>query len=553
MDAALTIENPSSSAAPASESELSPEPSGEVRFVAQDQFAAQVSDLRARGALVVNVGLYGAKRGSFADHAEAAVEEVLRGRGAGAQGLGSEAEPCALLSDQLFRARRLGFRGLALLIPTLKPLTTRLGAIDATDAEHVRFLYHATKDRPLVLVLPEEERCLPVFARTVPLEDHLDPLEAVEHDDDHEEAIAAEEPESPEPAPVKFEALDLDEADSDAEAEDHAISSPPSFIPDPVDAALAEVVIPSQPAVSIQPIHVISTSPPPALPPPPPSPTEDTATPDPTDGRWKSWVTALAAARGPQTLASFERLFAQSYLPLATAIDSGLHEPKARLAREEFAKNFARAYGESCPTFALTGKRPKMVLDAYDIASKMARAHGARTTHLLLVDGMRYDVAARVVGSVLENLSGRASLVDRVTIFSALPTTTSRQLETLARGPLSLGTPSETDRDEGPIRDRTAETVRRLKVGSRDVFKLDLLEARLKNAHGHAMDSLAAIEDECTAAIVKHARTLPPRTLLLVFGDHGFRFDDAGIAVQGSASPEEVILSAYGLLVGELH
>lgn len=551
MDAALSTQSPANPAAVSepspspSPSNALPEPGGEVRFVAQDQFAAQVTELRARGALVVSVGLYGAKRGSFAEHTEAAVEEVLRGKGAGARGLGSEDEPCAVLSDQLFRARRLGFRGLALLVPTLKPLVARLGAIDATDAEHVRFLYHATKDRPLVLVLPEEERCLPVFARTVPLEDHLDPLEAVEHDEADDEAMSVEAPEPSEPPPVRFEALDLDEQDSDAEAEDHAISSPPSMIPDPIEAALAEVVIPSQPAVSIQPIHVISMAP--RMPEPEPP------RPDPTEGRWKSWVTALAAARGPQTLASFERLFAQSYLPLATAIDSGLHEPQARLAREEFAHNFARAYGESCPTFALTGKRPKMVLDAYDIASKMARAHGARTTHLLLVDGMRYDVAARVVGSVLDHLSGRASLVDRVTIFSALPTTTSRQLETLARGPLSLGSPAETDRDEGPIRDRTAETVRRLKVGSRDVFKLDLLEARLKNAQGHAMDSLAAIEDECTAAIVKHARTLPPRTLLLVFGDHGFRFDDDGMAVQGAASPEEVILSAYGLLVGELH
>lgn len=560
MDAAPSIDT-ATSTEPARETETR----GELRFVPQENLAGQVSDLRAQGSLVVSVALFGARRGSFAEKTEAAVEEALRGRGAGAQGLGAEAEPCALLSDQLFRARRLGFRGLALLVPTLKPLAARLGAIDATDAEHIRFLASATRDRPLVFVLPEEERCLPVFARTVALEDHLDPLEDVD--------LVDEDEESEEPPSVELHRVD---ADSDADCADYALTTSPSTIPDPIDEAVPEPIV-------AQPIHIIVqcdvtieaedlTPAPVAVPetvaapeavieeapvffePPAPEPRLHARAPsDPTDGRWKSWATALAAARGPQTLVSFERLFAQSYLPLATAIDSGLDEPKACAAREEFSRIFSRSYGESCPSFAVTGKRPKMVLDVYDIASKMARLHGARTTHLLLVDGMRYDVGARVITSVLEQLPGRATLVDRTTLFSALPTTTSRQLETLARGPIALGSTFEAERDEDPIRDRTAETVRRIKVGSRDVYKLDLLEARLKNAHDHAMESLAAIEDECTTAIAKHARTLAPRTLLLVFGDHGFRFDEGGAAVQGGASPEEVILSAYGLLVGELH
>ncbi len=595
MDAAPSIDHDVREAAhePSPSTPAEPAFDGEVRFVGADAFAAQVTDLRAKGALVVRVGLFGARPGTLAERAEAEVEEMLRGKGAGAPGLGAEADPCAILADQLFRARRLGFRGLALMMPALRPLALRLGALDATDAAHLRFLHDATKDRPLVLVLSEEERLLPVFARTVPLEDHLDPLvdvvdEGFEPDDellfmnevatgtptvDDDEASASNESPTP-PAGVPRES--------------EALAAAPLSIPDPLDSAVPS--IPPPPAVeltpvSVHPIHVISepeaelpepaiASAPPApdpepvraeepapepvriAPPPPPVPVDVApafvAPSDPTEGKWKTWATALTAARGPQTLAAFERLFAQSYLPLATALDAGLREPKARLAREEFAKNFARAYSESFPTFALTGKRPKLVLDAYDVAARMARLHGARTTHLLLVDGMRYDVAARVTTQVLANLSGRASLVDRITIFSALPTITARQLETLARGPISLAQQSEADDDE-PIRDRTAETVRRIKVGSRDVYKLDLLEARLKNSHDHAMSALAAIEDECTAAIVKHARTLPPRTLLLVFGDHGFRFDDEGAAVQGGATPEEVILSAYGLLVGELH
>jgi hypothetical protein len=44
-----------------------------------------------------------------------------------------------------------------------------------------------------------------------------------------------------------------------------------------------------------------------------------------------------------------------------------------------------------------------------------------------------------------------------------------------------------------------------------------------------------------------------PRTLLLVTGDHGFTIDRGGSARQGGASPEEVLVGAFALLVGETH
>ncbi|MEI7893150.1 MAG: virulence-associated E family protein, partial [Myxococcales bacterium] len=47
------------------------------------------------------------------------------------------------------------------------------------------------------------------------------------------------------------------------------------------------------------------------------------------DGSWRSWVHALAAARGPQTLAVLERLFTSAYMPLGNAIAAGLDDSRA--------------------------------------------------------------------------------------------------------------------------------------------------------------------------------------------------------------------------------
>ena len=52
---------------------------------------------------------------------------------------------------------------------------------------------------------------------------------------------------------------------------------------------------------------------------------------------------------------------------------------------------------------------------------------------------------------------------------------------------------------------------------------------------------------------------LAPRTLLLIFGDHGFRMlngpdtHTTAPATQGGASPEEVLVPAYAWLVDGVH
>jgi hypothetical protein len=219
-------------------------------------------------------------------------------------------------------------------------------------------------------------------------------------------------------------------------------------------------------------------------------------------------------------------------------------------------------YLEACPAFAATGKRPKMVLDAPDVATRMARLHGARSAQLLLVSSMRYDVGRRVKEALARRASptsrrgegARAevtmNLLDDVLLWAALPTTTSRQLDCLTRGIDALRGPLASDRELEVVRGRTTETIRRVKVGSRDVFKLDVCEARIREAGTGGPSALPKIVETLEIAIAKHASSLAHGTLLFVFGDHGFAFNSEGIAQSGGATPEEVLVPAFAILTG---
>ena len=270
---------------------------------------------------------------------------------------------------------------------------------------------------------------------------------------------------------------------------------------------------------------------------------------------WRTWTLQLAAAKGPQPLATLERLFAESYMPLCNAIARGLDDPRARAAQDEFRAGFAKSYSEAFPTLAVSAKRPRMVLDVHDVATRVARLHGARSTRLLLVDGMRWDLSRLIEQLVAGTLGPRASITDELVLWSALPTTTMRQLETIARGLDALRAPSPLDEctDVDVLRGRTSDYVRRMRVGPRELYKLDMVQARLEASGSEVLLMLPDIAEAAAQVVVRHAETLPPRTLLFVFGDHGFVVDRHGSASHGGASPEEVLCGAFGVLVGDVH
>jgi hypothetical protein len=143
-----------------------------------------------------------------------------------------------------------------------------------------------------------------------------------------------------------------------------------------------------------------------------------------------------------------------------------------------------------------------------------------------------------------------------------MPTTTVRQLETLARGVDALRAPAQNEPPTESLRGRTAEHARRLRIGSRELFKLDVVPALLAQV-ATARSSLGDVQAFTSAlprigeavgeAIVRHAASLAPRTLLYVVGDHGFTIDRRGRLDHGGAAPEEVLVPAQAWLVGDLH
>jgi hypothetical protein len=476
---------------------------GTVRFARTDERDAACRSLERAGLIVVELeGIGPSVRGRLGETIDLAIERELGARGMVGRGLvnselaGAPATSDDALSDQLHRARRGGAQGIAIVLGPLRAATGALGAIEPQDCAALRSLARATEERPLFLLLDDRDARTGGYAEPMALQ----------------QILAGER------AKVVVVAS---RAPSDVALED------PSEAPPVAAAAMV-----SESATPTPVVRAAGTD---------------------RDEPWRTWTLQLTAARGPQPLAALEKLFADSYVPLNGAIASGLDDPRARSAHDEFRNTFIKSYTDAFATFAATTKRPRMVLDVHDLANRIARLHGARSTRWLLVDGMRWDLSRLVAERVTARLGSRAVLADDLLLWSALPTTTMRQLETIARGVEALRVPDELEPDAEPPRGRTAEYIRRLRVGPREIHKLDLVESRLSAARGTVMRALPEIADATADVVARHAESLAPHTLLFVFGDHGFAIDRSGTAHQGGASPEEVLVGSFALLVGDVH
>src|SRR6185295_2469796 len=146
------------------------------------------------------------------------------------------------------------------------------------------------------------------------------------------------------------------------------------------------------------------------------------------------------------------------------------------------------------------------------------------TVQLLLVDGMRFDMGVSVHEKLRDLTGQRAACAERITVWSALPTRTAAQVELLGRGVPGLREfTGEVSEDLVVARGRKASMIRRLKTGHREVLKLDVVEARLGEPGGITPERLDGIADEVSQRIAAYFEDLQPRTLVMVFGDHGFR------------------------------
>lgn len=278
---------------------------------------------------------------------------------------------------------------------------------------------------------------------------------------------------------------------------------------------------------------------------------------------WKSWIRELESARGPKPLALIERMFVSAYTRLDAAVQRGIGDESARAALDIWRSSFSKSYTEAFDALRLRGKRPTMVLDVPELAQRVGRLHGARRVQLLLVDGMRFDLGMMVQDHLKQR--AEASLTERMLLWSALPSTTTNQLELLGKGPDGLKEMALEEEEEAPAvvaRGRAAHGLRRIRTGRRELFKLDIVESRLREAREGASGqrlraSLPGIAEDVASAVAEHFAKQAPRTLVVLFGDHGFRLhDDAPAAeevTQGGASPEEVLVPAFAWLTGAVH
>lgn len=529
-----------------------------------------------------------AARGRLALLIESAIEEALQQRGAAPPGVGASSDLDASLSDQLYRGRQVGARGLALAFGSLEGIANLAGALDAEDSAVLRWWFHAAGERPVRIALDAGDRFLGVYSAPTTLGALLQGKAYPRTETDTNDTDLRPPSPSPEvmasvqamdlsaPAPAVAEwdptpahaptglladgetdtvdavsdrELSVHEAETATPAEVEARAEAVSSAVAP-QAALEESALESD--VREAPVAVVEQPEVEPAPPIPEGPAQNT--PD-----VHRWIRELSLARGPKPLATIERMFVSAYVPLSDAVLRHCADERAQDALVQWATNFERSYRDAFEALKLRGKRPLMVLDLPDAALRIGRLHGARSVQLLLVDGMRFDLGLRIQEHLRPLLGQRAALTERLLMWSALPATTAVQLELIGRGPEGLRDPgSASPESEYPVaRGRSAATVRRVRAGAREIMKLDVVEARLSETGGPWLDRLDAIALETAEALAQHFLRLAPRTLVMVFGDHGFCIDpseqSSGAARQGGASPEEVLVPAFAWLVGDVH
>jgi hypothetical protein len=555
---------------------------GGVRFVSEDDRARALSTLEERGGL--NVLVPAPKtRGSLASRIEDEIENALARRGAppaapfAAADLGPMSDADAKLSDQIFRAKKAGFLGLVLSVDSLAFAARPTGVLESTDAAFLRFYAKAAAERPLLVLLSEDDMYLGAYGDPIPLTDAIfGELEDADGDDEEtdternvESAIAHTLP-FPEQLPLTRPFAGDSFADT---AEDDSTSTSTStqtstqtlaLSPALSDASAPTLTTSFEEMDEDEVESLLSPLPPEAevdlslnAEPEAPVTAASPSAPSLSTADLGKLVAALSASRGPQSLSTLEATFVKSYVPVDRELGMGFGDVRAKDARDEFRRGFARAYTEAFPTLAVRGRRPRMVLDAWDHAHTIAKACGARTAHILVVDAMRFDIGVMVRDELRSALDGRGGIVDESILWAALPSTTARQLETLARGKIALSSPAEDLSELDSLRGRAADEARRMRIGSRELRKLDLVISRLLTWQ-HAgergvLEIMPTVAKQAASAILRAAAELPPRALLLVTGDHGFTFDSEGHLVCGGASPEEVLVPAFACLLDELH
>lgn len=578
---------------------------GSCEFLTRTRRTERCRELAERGYIVARVTA-APPDGTLRQAVDGAVEISLALRGALPPAVDIGAPVAAAAHDQLFRMRALGAQGLCVVLPELSNLADD-GVLHGDDSETLDAWRELCTDAPVVLLFDsadcelnmlapqsiarvfsdlvpdgtvhlswaEDQRALEPDAPARPFDtscasgssqdiDIDAPLEKKAPDVDNErvgdddddprlslETIAATW--TPEPTSVAgHDSQKSHQAWHRAKASSDGAAQPARVMrKDPLEGleAIGADSPQREPLGSLfdAALHEPLTAPPPPRKPPMP---RDQA---------RAYAAELEEASGPRPVKAIEDLFRERYAPLLEAIARGLEDREAHHAVERWRSSFSRSYHDGFTALRVTGKRPTMVLDVPEVATRIGRLNGARAVQLLLVDGMRFDLGQRVHAQLCERMGELAVCVEETLLWSALPSVTPTQLRLLASGARGLRDPGpDSDREPVVQRGKSVTTLRRVRIGQRDLVKLDVVEARLREAGPGFDERMSAIADEVSGVVVRFAESLSPRTLLFVFGDHGFAMDadgpdTTGPARQGGASPEEVLVGGQAWLVGDVH
>lgn len=505
------------------------------------------------------------------------------------------------LSDVVSQARKAcvthGFRHLVVFVESLSPLVNARGTLDGEDSRLLRDLFLLQQRGEVEMVLDPEDRDVEVFgppvalgslvprtseyppvSEVVPVAVASEPatpeairelvLTAPEHTTSAVEAAPVLEaprmleppalplvPESPETSSdlaslaADDDALDMEESGYDQDLQDAAEEG---IDDDEHDEALDEEALSAasapprgkEPRVMLRdPLSELEleshVKPDMSLYQAPQRPTVP----------WRPWAEQLEAAKGPQSLLTLEKLFVEAYMPLGEAIGDGLRDTRALKAYERFGANFSHVYTEAFPAFAARGKRPRMVMDMPEFAQTLARQHNVRHVSLMWCDAMRYDIGVHVKKALL---AGQNKLLAESVLWSALPTVTPRQVETFVRGRDALAADYEPVSEASIGRDRTVDVVRRVRVGSRELYKFDGIAARLLRGITHPEELAESLVSALGTFLAGQNRVQNAPSILCLFGDHGYALRGTAV-VEGGALPEQVLVPAQAWLLGPVH
>jgi hypothetical protein len=596
---------------------------GGLAFLDDAERADVHADLRARRWLVVSAPAGRPTPGDLRRAIDDAVEGALALRGALPPSVDVDAGVEVTVRDQVFRTRALGATGIALAFPRL-PESAARRALDARDSAILAAWIGASQRWPVQLFLDDSDRDAEVLVPRrlgdlATMRGALRAAPAPLHEVKPEPIVAAPEELAPLPAvlgtlpepetivPPSGEILRVDTLETTSESDPPTqrmprppppiiaiprrgvlkkrsrSEAPPSDVM-PIDAQAIEAAAALMPAVAtapapavieVAPVIVEAVIEAPKVAEPvltielelDPAPIEPVVATRPAVAQrvvnaaeWRAHAVELDKARGPKPVSVIDKLFSSRYMPLVGAIARGEVDTTVKSVADTWRMNFEHSYREAFSSLRVTGKRPPMVFDAPDIAARIGRLNSARVVKLLLVDAMRFDIGDRVAQHLTERLAGRAVCVERMLLWSAIPTTTATQAALIARGPEGLRDVDPAhEPDPEIVRGRAVATVRRERLGSREVMKLDLVEARLRGTGAAYDERLESIAEEVAQVTVRYIESLPPRTLLFLFGDHGFRLPSSpdgrttGPATQGGVSPEEVLVPGQAWLVGGVH